>query len=89
MQVPGLGEVTADERFGWYYSEPLSIPMFGGRRCRIVLDGYQLASRERRTAHFPNFTESLSPNPVSSSSVERRIGLTGPKPNLSYGGDPA
>jgi hypothetical protein len=40
MEVPGLGEVTKDEQFGWYYSEPMTVPMFGGKECRIVLEGY-------------------------------------------------
>ncbi len=40
MEVPGLGEVTKDERFGWYYSKPMPIPMFGGKECRIVLEGF-------------------------------------------------
>jgi hypothetical protein len=40
MEVPSLGEVTMDEESGWYYSQPLSVPMFGGRQCRIVLEGY-------------------------------------------------
>jgi hypothetical protein len=41
MNVPLLGEVTKDERFGWYYSKPIPVPMFGGKQCRIVLDGYE------------------------------------------------
>src|SRR5947207_3526718 len=40
MEVPGLGEVTKDERFGWYYSKPMPVRMFGGKECRIVLEGY-------------------------------------------------
>jgi hypothetical protein len=40
MEVPGLGEVTKDERFGWYYSQPIAVPMLGGKPCRIVLEDY-------------------------------------------------
>lgn len=40
MNVPGLGEVTKDNRFGWYYSEPIKLPILNGKECRIVLEGY-------------------------------------------------
>lgn len=40
MEVPGLGEMTKDEDLGWYFSQPIAVPMFGGKPCRIVLDGY-------------------------------------------------
>jgi hypothetical protein len=40
VEVPGLGEVTKDDRFGWYYSKPISVAMFGGKQCRMVLEGY-------------------------------------------------
>lgn len=40
MNVPGLGEVTKDDRFGWYYSQPIKIAVLGGKECRIVLEGY-------------------------------------------------
>jgi hypothetical protein len=40
MQVPILGEVKRDDRFGWYYSDPIPVPMFRGKICRIVLEGY-------------------------------------------------
>jgi hypothetical protein len=46
MDVPGLGEVTKDEQFGWYYSEPISISMLGDKECRIVLDGYEEDERK-------------------------------------------
>src|SRR5438094_8060132 len=46
MEVPGLGEVTKDERFGWYYSKPIPVPMFGGKQCRIVLEGYDEDDRK-------------------------------------------
>lgn len=40
MDVPGLGKVVKDEDFGWYYSAPIKVPMFGDKECRIVLAGY-------------------------------------------------
>lgn len=40
MNVPGLGEVTKDDRFGCYYSQPIKIAVLGGKDCRIVLEGY-------------------------------------------------
>jgi Domain of unknown function (DUF6985) len=41
VEVPGLGVVTKDNRFRWYCSKPIPIPMFGGKHCRIVLEGYE------------------------------------------------
>lgn len=40
MNVPGLGEVTKDDRFGWLYSQELPIAVLGGQLCRVVLSGY-------------------------------------------------
>lgn len=40
MNIPGLGEVTKDERFGWYYSEPTKLSILNGKECRVVLEGY-------------------------------------------------
>jgi len=41
MKVPGLGMVTKDKRFDdWHYSEPIPVPMFGDKACRILLEGY-------------------------------------------------
>lgn len=40
MHIPGLGEVTKDEEFGWYLSKPIPVPMFGGKECRMVLRDY-------------------------------------------------
>jgi hypothetical protein len=33
IEVPGLGEVTKDERSEWYYSSPVKIPVLGGKEC--------------------------------------------------------
>jgi len=46
MEVLGLGEVTKDEELGWYYSKPIPVPMFGGKACRIVLEGYDEDERK-------------------------------------------
>jgi hypothetical protein len=46
MEVPGLGDVTKDERFGLYYSKPIPVQMFGGKQCRIVLEGYDEDERK-------------------------------------------
>lgn len=40
MNVPGLGEVAKDDRFGWHYSQPIKVAMLDGKECRIVLEGY-------------------------------------------------
>lgn len=40
MEIPGLGSVTKDEKYGWYYSGPISLPVLGGQACRIVVEGY-------------------------------------------------
>jgi hypothetical protein len=56
MKIPGLGEVTKDEESGWYYSKPIPVPMFGGKRCRIVLEGYDEDERkEEFHAAIANF----------------------------------
>jgi hypothetical protein len=41
MEIPGLGTVTKDDRFGWHYSEPISVQVLGGKMCRIVVEGYE------------------------------------------------
>lgn len=40
MNIPGLGDVQKDERFGGYHSRPVPLKMLVGRECRIVLEGY-------------------------------------------------
>lgn len=40
MQIQGLGEVTRDERFEWYRSKPIAVPVIGGKKCRVVVEGY-------------------------------------------------
>jgi hypothetical protein len=38
MELPGLGELTRDDTFGWYRSERVALPLLGGRSCPVVLD---------------------------------------------------
>lgn len=40
MNVPGLGEINKDERFGCYCSQPLVLAVLNGAECRVVLEGY-------------------------------------------------
>ena len=37
LDVPGLGKMTRDQRFGWYMSNPLYVPILG-REGRFILD---------------------------------------------------
>jgi hypothetical protein len=46
VNVPGLGEVTKADEFGWQYSRELPIPAFGGQTCRLVLSGYEEDDRK-------------------------------------------
>jgi hypothetical protein len=40
MNIPGLGELAKDERFGWYYSQPLKLSLLNGSECKVVVEGY-------------------------------------------------
>src|SRR5262245_66684675 len=40
MEIPGIGEVTKDNEFGWYYSEGIAVKVLGGQMCRIVVKRY-------------------------------------------------
>lgn len=40
MNISGIGTVTKDDELGWYYSEPIAVPVLGGAKCRIVVEGY-------------------------------------------------
>ncbi len=56
ITVPGFGNLTKDTAYGAYYSQPLPIPVLGGRLGQIVLDGYesdaQPADFHRAIANF-------------------------------------
>lgn len=40
MNVPGIGEVAKDDRFGWLCSQPIKVAVLDGKECRVVLEGY-------------------------------------------------
>src|SRR5262249_54931431 len=40
MEIPGLGEVTKDATFDWYYSRTMPVRVLSGKDCRIVVEGY-------------------------------------------------
>lgn len=40
MEIPNLGLVTKDEGLGWYYGQPMVVPVLGGKMCRLVVEGY-------------------------------------------------
>ena len=39
MVIPGIGEIVPD-RFGWYRSKAIPVPLFGGQLCHILLENY-------------------------------------------------
>ena len=54
--IPGLGAVTKDDEFGWYYSQPLVIPVLGDQPCRMVVEGYdEDANKDEFHAAIRNF----------------------------------
>ena len=48
FDVPGLGKITRDQRFGWYTSNPIHVKIIG-RECSFILDGY---ADDERKAEF-------------------------------------
>jgi uncharacterized protein DUF6985 len=40
MNIPCLGNVVKDEKFGSYYSQSLRLPLLNDKECRIVVEGY-------------------------------------------------
>ncbi|MEU4689597.1 hypothetical protein [Actinoplanes sp. NPDC023714] len=42
MHIPGLGEVAPDAVFPelWLRSDPVPVPVLGGRPCRFIVEGY-------------------------------------------------
>jgi hypothetical protein len=39
MNIPGLGAVTRDS-YGAHVSAPISVPVLGGKKCSIMVEGY-------------------------------------------------
>jgi hypothetical protein len=46
MEIPGLGNVTWDTKYDWYRSDPVPVPVLGGKPCRIIVEGYDEDSRK-------------------------------------------
>ena len=40
MQIPGLGTVSKDARFGWYCSQAIRLPLLNDAPCIVQIDGY-------------------------------------------------
>lgn len=40
MNIPGLSEMTKDEQWGLYFSQPIEIPLLNGQICQIGIEGY-------------------------------------------------
>ena len=40
VELPGIGRMTYDEEFDWYYLEEMPVKVLGGQVCRIIVDGY-------------------------------------------------
>ncbi len=56
MEIPGIGEVTKNEEFGWYCSDEVSIPVLRGQKCRIAVKDYEVdESREDFHVAIDNF----------------------------------
>lgn len=46
MDIPGLGFVTRDSKFGWLRSAPIALPLLLGQETSVVLDGYEEDERK-------------------------------------------
>jgi hypothetical protein len=46
MDIPGLGSMTEDKEYGWYYSAPIPVSMLGGNLCLITVEGYEADARQ-------------------------------------------
>lgn len=56
VEIPGLGTVTNDNQFQWYYSVPVPVQVLGGKMCRIVVEGYdEDANKGEYHAAIANF----------------------------------
>ncbi len=49
VTAPGLDRLTREPATGWLFSAPTPVPMFGGKLCRIGLEGYE---DDERPAEF-------------------------------------
>jgi hypothetical protein len=39
FEIPGLGLVTREDRYEWYTSQPVEVPVLG-QECRLILEDY-------------------------------------------------
>jgi hypothetical protein len=62
MQVPGLGQVLKQPEYGWYVSNPIPVPIFGGKACTIIVDGY--ADDDRKDEFHAAIANFLSGSPA-------------------------
>ncbi|MEZ6142640.1 MAG: hypothetical protein R3B84_18930 [Zavarzinella sp.] len=71
MEIPGLGSFTKDTHSGWLVSDPVQVPVIGGRMCQFLVKGYEGDSRrEEFHAAIVNF---LSASPSVLKEVEPHL----------------
>jgi hypothetical protein len=42
MNIPGLGELSKDARYGWYCSTPVRVAVVGDQLCTFLVEGYEV-----------------------------------------------
>ena len=40
MEIPGIGTVTKSKLYRWYCSQPVPVPVLGGKPCTFIVEGY-------------------------------------------------
>lgn len=71
MNIPALGEVTKDEIFEWYYSQPVIVRALGGKACRIVVKGYD--DDNAKEEYAPAIQNFLALSPEALKSAESHV----------------
>jgi hypothetical protein len=71
LNVPRLGEVTKDERFDCYYSQPVAVAMLDGVACKVVLEEYD--EEPNKDAYHQTIANLLSASPVILKNAARYI----------------
>lgn len=46
MEIPLIGKVIKDEGLGWYYSEPIRVPVLGDQMCQMIVERYDEDSNQ-------------------------------------------
>lgn len=41
MEIPGLGKVSKDHKINMFISDPVAVPLLGGRECKFILENYE------------------------------------------------